>query len=99
MLHAFLFIPIGLIIYGWIKSLPPVLGTTKTKSDKLHAHVHVANNSEENPDRNNDQFFSDEDGNIDTGFDSGLIDSSDDWMFDPAQSYLIGNIYHHNDDD
>jgi len=99
MLHALLLIPIGLIIYGWARTLPPVLGTIKPESGKLHEHVHVVNHSEENPDRNNYQFFPDEDDNLNSVFGPDSIDSSDDWMFDPAQSYLIGNIYHHNDDD
>lgn len=98
MMHAFLIIPIVVIIFGWMKSLPPVLGT-RTEIDKTHAHVHVVNNLEQNPNESNDQFSSDEDDNFNTAFGTESNDSANDWMFDPAQSYMIGNIYHHSDDD
>jgi hypothetical protein len=107
LMHAqvLMLIPIFLIIYGWVKSLPPPLTKVQKRKNrksrrKKHrqGYVPVVNPGDEDDIMFDDtDYFPDQSCGISATSDDSTYTDDTDYLTDIAYSYLDYNIHHHDD--
>ena len=107
-MHAqiLLLIPIVWIIYAWTKTLQPAKTTIQKRKDRKarRKNARRGNLSVFYPVEDDFMFSADTDFSPDPTFDfpdtdyeSTVFTDDDDYLTDITYSYMIGNIYHHED--